>query len=460
MIIEHIYIPNNLDINKLLDKNQIKYKPELILLFIYYIQRKHIYDSGALTRKGLVYIHTDEFKSLYSNYKPILNWLIDAGVILAYNSYSETLYPRSYRLSDKYISSIPKRIKVESSIIVNKLTSLYAPKSVTIKKYKWLFNNFRNSNFEINFKKVDAVIENLYNEDLQKTSNLTAAMRRWERYVKTDAFIRKEIWFSVDPFGYRLHTNFTNIHKKIRELITIDRVQLGEIDISCSQPFFLLPILKGTWSKIYRTKEYSEDYLLFNQLILEGKLYDYFIAEYKAINGENSLVEYVESNLRLRGFNQLRVSGTSMFGKRGYRASPNLSKPWIPDDLRGKKEKDIIKTMIFNVLYGKHTNSKGPKRTFNKLFPVIWELIGEIKANGDKKQLVRLLQRKESDIILNKVCKKLGALKRKTPVFTIHDCVISTLENLGLVKEVMEEIILKETGNAPTLNVKNWEGFD
>ena len=67
------------------------------------------------------------------------------------------------------------------------------------------------------------------------------------------------------------------------------------------------------------------------------------------------------------------------------------------------------------------------------------------------------MQSIESEIILHRCCKRIwDERNHQVPVFTIHDSIATTLENVEYVKSVMEEELRKAIGVTPTLSVERW----
>lgn len=458
---KYILIPDNLDLDTLILNHPISIKKDIIYCFIYFIHKTYIYDKEGINHKGLVYIHNNSLKTIHTNYKTVINWLKENKIIDVYESYSESLYPKSYKLSDYYLFSKPKKVIITDNIANRKINTFNPVNEKDKNKYTWLFNNIHKSDFTINRVNFETLINKLFEQDLKIHTKTEVYRKLWERVLGLEILLDKNIWFTVDDFGNRLHTNISSIKKEVRELLTIDKKQLGEVDISCSQPFFLLPVLETTLksNKSFFNLEEINDYTAFKTSVLQGTLYDYFIFCYKKKYGDNGIQNYVELMLKLR---QLTLAGrfkTMGYGQKGYRLKYSSGGKWIPDDLRGKSDRDISKTMIFNVLYGKQKDSKGPKTVFKESFPTVWALIGIIKKDNHK-DLAMLLQRKEADLILNIVCKKMREKSKTTPVFTIHDCVITFASNLNYLETIIKEELQKSTGNTPNLKQKKWERYE
>ncbi len=153
------------------------------------------------------------------------------------------------------------------------------------------------------------------------------------------------------------------------------------------------------------------------------------------------------------------ISGSSskkLFGVKGFRPKYTSTSQWIAPDLRGKDNRAIIKTMIFQVLYGEHKLNTNEKKLFHAKFPLVWECLGIIKSE-DPKGFVKSLQRAESDVILNIISKRLLKEFRSMALYTIHDCIVTTTDKLDYVEQIMREELTKYTGLRPRLKTTIWE---
>jgi hypothetical protein len=89
----------------------------------------------------------------------------------------------------------------------------------------------------------------------------------------------------------------------------------------------------------------------------------------------------------------------------------------------------------------------------------VYQLFELIKS-VDHAYLPIMLQRLESFLVLDVVCKEISRLKPHIPLLTIHDNIITTKGNEALVKEVMQQLILKWTGYLPKVETKDLVPLD
>jgi len=117
---------------------------------------------------------------------------------------------------------------------------------------------------------------------------------------------------------------------------------------------------------------------------------------------------------------------------------------------RDKVKQEVLR--IFNVENNRTgANFYKPCKTFHSHFPEVSEmftLIKEIQSN----YLALILQRIESFLIIDIVCKKISELHPEILFLTIHDNIITTKGNEGIVKKIMTAEIEKWTGHKPKLD--------
>jgi hypothetical protein len=210
----------------------------------------------------------------------------------------------------------------------------------------------------------------------------------------------------------RLHYPLTNLGKGIRNRLRYQGERLFEADVSCCQP------------------------LIASTLYPEGE-------EYSA--ERESYLQSVQSGL--------------FYEELGRRADYEGS--------RDALKKDVLKWIFFG---GQTYECKwGMKvdhslwKAFSEMFPLLASVLALSKAEiittynpfkGDSNLAIRL-QKAESKIFIGSVLKGLAENYRDVPAFPIHDCMITTKENLDLVSGMIRSEFAKQLGVTPTV-----KGFD
>jgi len=196
-----------------------------------------------------------------------------------------------------------------------------------------------------------------------------------------ESFGNRNIRFKKDKYG-RIHTPLTNLERGLKANLSLNGKNIFEIDYACSQPRFIA---------LEASKEFGMTSDIQNFL--------------KLCEGEKSI--------KLDLYNYL------MF-KIGY-----------------NKSRDEFKKFILQNLYGKRFTSKKLEEIFLLEFPNIYKFILKQKENGHA-NFARNMQKVESDLVIQTVCKNLYEKYEGISLCTIHDSVICNEEYVKCVKFEME----------------------
>jgi hypothetical protein len=125
----------------------------------------------------------------------------------------------------------------------------------------------------------------------------------------------------------------------------------------------------------------------------------------------------------------------------------------IPSENRGRFKQRVYKYVMF----GKHERSRHSNewKLFEGAFPHIAKLIAGIKREHGHKAVAHLLQRAESSLMINRVCRRLMEKHQEVPVVTIHDSILTTKKNVNLVRRIIKEEFIR-VGLRPTLHEENY----
>lgn len=195
------------------------------------------------------------------------------------------------------------------------------------------------------------------------------------------------IFYHFDAYG-RLHTNFTILKSHIRKnCLLINGEETFEKDISNSQPLFLYKLIRDNDTIIVDDNELK----LFKSLTMSGDFYQYVIDK---------------SGLQIN--------------------------------------KRDIKELIYKVLFGRNYNTKSD-RLFKKIFPTIHTFIKAYKTEeGDYRKMAYGLQRAESNLIFNKIIKKIMELYPEIIIITVHDSIICSKKYKDVVEIIFDKILKEE----------------
>ena len=125
----------------------------------------------------------------------------------------------------------------------------------------------------------------------------------------------------------------------------------------------------------------------------------------------------------------------------------------VGEKIEGRK---VVKQMIFFILFSSNKQHSTGKSMFKKIFPEVYEVFAEIKKGDDQeyKFLSILLQRIESFLFIDVICKRIAKEYPEAPIITIHDSIATILEYEHVVKEIISNELVKATGHIPRLKLE------
>lgn len=197
----------------------------------------------------------------------------------------------------------------------------------------------------------------------------------------------KHIFYHFDNYG-RMHTNFTILKSFIRKnCLLIDGEETCEIDIKNSQPLFLSKLILDTGTKWVNKQEFE----LFRNLTLNGNYYDYIM------------------------------------------------------NMHNIKDRNLVKEYTYKVLFGRNSANSKADKIFCSLFPTIHHFIKLYKKeNGDYRILAYELQKSESNLIFNKIIRKIITLYPELCIISVHDSIIVKKSYRDLISAIFQTKLFEE----------------
>lgn len=325
------------------------------------------------------YIHDRKYFNLWSvilrkkygtHYNYYIDWLLDHNIISLKKKWragtSSKLYELTLDFKSNEIIRYPntdkfllRKINKHEKVEVKKLSPIYLEMLEDLKRVKL---DYEKARLAIDNEHDVALID--VNSHLKNVMALTA--------------IRDNIIYNTkDEYG-RLHTNFTNLKKNIRNnFLTIDDKEIDCLDIKNCQPKLLAKIIKD------------------NEKTLTPGLEAFILA--------------VQSNAFYESFE------------------------------KHKLEKKQIKKLVFQIFFGKNKNDK-KNIAFKELWPDVWHWIVRLKKEKrNHKHLSHLLQKMESELIYDKICYEVKQNYPEIALFTVHDGIYFAKENLEKVKPIFDK---------------------
>lgn len=404
------------------------------------ILRQRCYYKQAYDGSDYVDISQQQFTKVISNSAQLSKakaFLLVNKIIEVDGKYKVGYKALGYRFVDKIILNGCTEVPVTNAIVEkNIFKEINSHRSIqgtaTYRKYfmsnfgidknaaiSWIRNSLLNELKTIAGKKHHNTLNITYsllcktngNFSLQTQvfSQLNISNSKWKKQLWPIIAKHVHYWYSVSAIsnGYlyftrnttnkRIDTNLTSLKSDLRRFIN-GSANLVQIDICNSQPVFLYFLLQ-------LSKFNSVELQNYGTWVLSGQFYENFQDAYYKLTSK-------------------------------------------------KLERQNIKDMMFRILFSKNRQFAKQKQIFKIVFPDIHKWICEYKRD-DHSSLAIALQKMESKICIDKVCKRLDA--SKIAYYTIHDSWIIDHKHTAIVKKIAEQEFERQYGDHPQLKTTKLE---
>lgn len=447
-------IPSSIDLEGFLRNYppKFKYKVDHFYYIIEYLA-KGMEQSDLDQNLGFINTSSVKLQKRIKNYKQYLDHMLEHGFIRTDMEYITGLKSKGYLICGKHnadttINLIPIQSAVARKNRIKDNRKRIAKNMLTGKNYQYLTKWF-NEKLKIDSRSSKIKLNELF--PIQKgciKGTKKGEASRFTKRIKAIYSISKleshNFYYNVDDNVGRFHSNLTNIKKELRNYITFDDKKLVNIDIKNSQPFFstllfnpdfykekskIVNIFNIPFSNKFLTNTSSYSTSSPSTIIMLGKtLQNTDYKEYK---------EYLEM-----------VNSGDFYSLLHAKLYPDL--PY---------NKGKLKKIIFVVFFSSNRFIGQPeaqiKRDFKEAFPDVYKIYALIKKKNHR-ALSHILQRIESEIIIERVTKRISREKPELPIFTIHDSVVTIQGNENYVARIIEEEVKKATGLDVKLGFEYW----
>ena len=432
-----LFIPQNLDIDKLLRENppNKRLKRDKLIYILHLINWLHSRKKDNLENSdGYTHISRFVLNKTIKNYKDYIEYLKNCKIIEEDKNYIVGKKSRGIRFTNNYQTPI-KPIKVTDWALIKNIVYLrkHYDFSATM-KLSFLKKNFEKLNVDISGAK--EFLDSQYLEDIKEKKEFPHLAYNSRLLPILKLYLKDDILFFVDNTSGRLHTNLTQLKTKLRKFVRYDGKVLYSIDLTNSQPFLLQSLLeaelfiKNKMEEKINSVSPSEDISLIKKLIIR-----------------NSNKEDVQLFRKI-------VSSGEFYEK----FSEILKSAGELENEPNKDMRSFVKDITFSSIFSKNTSARYNKAIvlFKKTFPTVYKIISKIKKERHA-TLAIILQRLESELFLQKCCKIIYEERPDIPIFTLHDSIITTKENIEYVKSIIEKVLLEHINAKPHLKVERWE---
>lgn len=421
---KRIIYPQNLNIERLLDDCDLSRtrKRNIMIKCIKMVSRLFItnYNVHRFSKSGYTPVSSAYKKSLLKDDYRLVHDILTSGdnpIMEVTNSYKVGESTKLYKLNPKYGKSAPSVLELPEQGYESTLP-------------------FLDSQFLRNQLSLDPrVFEYLFNLDSEIDSYpLTENQRLLLRnYLGRALNIIEDIDNGIIQYhrsraNLRYSSTITSLNKIVRPFLLCNGWPLVSIDIKAAQPYILASILIDDF---FTSKEEGYNIgtiypkgpgaILFPRFLV-GKEAD--IEKFKQSPFDQDFYSYVLRNELGR-------------------------EPTV-------EEREVLKkkTMQFLFFNNSAARSKGDLAYFKRQFPRIDTIITQFLNRIGSSRFSYLLQRSESYLVLENVCKEFHNKYPEAPIFTIHDSVLTTAEYSDDLYELMYDTLHSITGIVPGLKME------
>lgn len=450
----HLYwkIPSSIDLESILKKYPPKFIRQYNIDYFYYfiellcdMMEYNDLDGNG----GYVNLNSTIMQSIVHNYNEYLNYLLDHRIIKTDKKYIPGVKSMGYILNKLHFDSEIELIKIQSFVLIKKRAkkkrALEQEMKATSNTYYYLTKWF-NEKLQIDAEGAISKLEELFPKPKGAIRGVSKgkANRMTKKYsakLAIQRLINNDYYYSVDDKVGRFHSNLTNLKKELRHYITYDGKTLVNVDIKNSQPLLS--------SILFEPSFYSNSKPRYINLQYIPSSFEYLI--------NNNKYTYTHTIIMLvKTLQSIDIKEVKLFLKMAKSGNfyQELSKAMYP---KRKFNKSIMKELTYKVFFSSNRSIQGmnnwTKREFKMKFKGIYKMFAAIKRKNHR-ALSHILQRIESEIMIQNACKRISIEQPDLPIFSIHDSIITTDGDQGYVERVIKEEAFKLTG----LNV--WLGIE
>ena len=250
--------------------------------------------------------------------------------------------------------------------------------------------------------------------------------------VSVEQIRKGELWFVVDDFG-RLHTNLTNLTRRLRAHLTVAGERLVNVDISESQPLFMGMAIATNQARQGEGRETGEGEAGTHGTAIPLMLDNVMLDSDTLLGG---------------GFERNRLPADL---RRYVELCEARGLYKVVADRLGKT-RDEAKQSVMVAFFDKSCHHNKASVVLEGLFPSVMASMRRIKT-PDYRRLAHVAQRIESAFMFGRVVPRI--MERRPDLFlaTIHDSILTTTKEGAFVQGVMHDEF-RHLGLSPQVKVE------
>ncbi|MBB6332999.1 hypothetical protein HNP24_004002 [Chryseobacterium sediminis] len=431
------YLPENLDIDNVLQENPPEFNYDRDK-FVYILNL--IYALPARKKKsienysGFTPVSKTILGSIIKDYRVHINYLKEQGIVEEDN-YIPDKKCGGLRFTHQYRHHL-KPTEITSWTLIKNIVYLRKNYNSELTNdliflKKWF------KDIDVDIKAARKYLKRQWREDYKTENSDTAILKYNSRLLPVEHLCKKENQlFFVDATAGRLHTYITQLKSELRKFLKWKGKVLCSIDISNSQPYLLQTLLnKEVYERCNMNIKLEKVNVKLDTIMLGVLIY--------SISREDDVLLFKRI-----------VSSGKFYEEFGKILKNNGEFENISDDNLRKEVKNItFSTLFSNNRAISHSNYI---KIFKRIFPNVYKVLKYVKK-GQHNTLAIVLQSLEADLVLQKACKRINTDKDDIPLFTLHDSIITTEENVEYVKYVLVQVMKENIGVKPNLKIERWE---
>lgn len=474
------FLPAALDLDVITAQNPINfnpYKQDKLAYLLHKISSIPATNKNLYIVDGYVPLYSKALQDVVDNYKPYLDYAIEAGILESNERYIVGGSSKSYRFTATYQGELTEYKPTDFALLQN--LRLYQKRQrETVVDHVHLTKWF-NPKLKMDNKKVEDFLDEEYqlkneNENLLDWDASRQKFKSpYQQYLcsklAAEYITRGEYNLKIDDNVHRFHSNLTNMRGLVRNALTYDGQNLVAVDIKNSQPYFSTFLLDENFWNVNSTAINDPFCKSSSEKVDPRELSISFY--YK--NAFNKLkLKDIKHNIKQSSIIMLGETMVCLMNK-GLKEDKNrfidlvvagglyeyLETAFKRDIGMEGVTRDTAKIAVLQAFFSDNrfigTEAAKPKKLFSELFPSAYKVFAAIKRN-DKTMLPVLLQNIESHFIVEVIARRIAKEHPKLPIFTIHDSIVTTVGNEQLVIDIMDDELTKGVGKAPTLKLEYW----
>lgn len=409
---------------------------------------------NAENENYLVSLNSEKLKAIFSKYNKYLDFFTNSKIIeKVLNHSTDKGTSNQYRITEKYLFDDIISYEITDKSLLKKF-------EITTKENEIENDNLKTDKKAFCHKKRPHLVR-YFDDNLTIDKRLafeTIKPYKELNYSKYQSgmqlileYDRKDWKYSIKPESdNRLHTNLTRTNKELRKCLYYKEEKLSAVDIRASQPFFFAVFLKAFLKKDYNLvkqigaskliskKKFEElsnlaidrdEIIAFVEIILTEDFYTNFSTHLEIpIDKEGKpykmKTNYIESRSKLQ-----------------KRRKIDFEQPKIKESFETKR--DYAKSVMMEVFFSSPRTPTKEAKQFRTLYPSVSKVMKFIKDNCIS--LDKLLSHIESYCLLDFVAMKFSKNHKNIPIWSIHDSLVTTKQNIQLLKEETEQLLCEVT---------------